>query len=794
MKFSEAWLREWVDPDMDRAALLEQLTMAGLEVDGVDPVAGDFSGVVVARIESCEQHPDADKLKLCQVSDGADHYQVVCGAPNARDGLVTAFAKVGAVLPENFKIKKAKLRGVESFGMLCSAKELGMGDDHDGILELPETLPLGEEVTQALKLDDVTVDLDLTPNRGDCLSLKGIAREVGVLANASVSYPEIEPVPAVIDETFPVKLSAPQGCPRYLGRVIRGVDVTRPTPGWMVERLRRCGLRSIDPVVDVTNYLLIEMGQPMHAFDLNQLKGGIDVRMAQPDEKLTLLDGQEVSLDAQTLLITDVSGPVAIAGVMGGERSGVQPDTQDVFLECAFFAPLAIAGTARRYGLHTDASHRYERGVDFDLQHNAVERATRLLIEIVGGEPGPVVAAEDSNHLPQSVPVSLRQHRLDQLLGVKIPVEQVDECLSRLGLKVTRREETEQGVLWTVNSPSHRFDIAIEEDLVEEVCRVHGYNNIESRRPYTELHLREVELEAHGEPALKRQLIASDLQEVITYTFIDPSVADLFAPGKAHLELANPMSRDQSVMRASLLPGLVDALKHNTSRQQSRVRLFEVGRVFDTDAETLRQPVRVGGLIWGARNPEGWHGDNGAVDFFDSKGIVENLLDWAGIKDATFDRPKGEMTLHPGQSAVVNIADETVGVVGRLHPEIEAQLDVSGVYVFELSADAVLARPRRRYQGLSRYPSVRRDFSVLVSRDVSAAAVEQCVRAAAGEHLVEFTLFDVYEGKGIDSNEKSLAVGLTFQSQTATLKDEDINTRADAVVAALQEELNARQR
>ena len=787
MKFSEAWLREWVDPGLERDDLLQQLTMAGLEVDGVDPVAGEFSGVVVGEVVSVDAHPDADKLRVCQVSNGSDTVQVVCGAPNVHAGMKTAFAQVGAVLPGNFKIKKAKLRGVESHGMLCSAKELEYGDDADGIMDL-SVGAVGEDLTVALNTNDVIVDLDLTPNRGDCLSLKGIAREVGVLNNAQVTYPSISAVASTVDDTFPVSISHGEGCPRYLGRVIKGIDLSRPTPEWMQDRLRRCGLRSIDPVVDITNYVLIELGQPMHAFDLNQLNEQINVRLANAGEKLTLLDGQEVELDAETMLITDGNGPVAIAGVMGGERSGVQADTKDVFLECAFFAPLAVAGTARRYGLHTDASHRYERGVDYGLQFDAIERATSLLLDIVGGEPGPVVETLVEETLPKPNEVTLRHARLHELLGVEIDANQVDEALARLGLEVVAKADD----AWTVRSPTHRFDIAIEADLVEEVCRVYGYNNIPFKSPTTSLELRSVELEASPEAELKRFMASLGLQEVITYTFVDPAMQDLMDPTREPVALANPMSSEQSVMRTNMLPGLVDALQNNQARQQDRIRLFELGLVFQPADGALDQPQRLGGLIWGRRQEEAWHSDGEKVDFFDLKGLVDALFSWAGL-EVSYEASE-ESVLHPGQRANVVVDGEVVGYLGRLHPEIESRLDLEGAYVFELDGACVQARSRRSFAGVSRFPSVRRDIAVLVPSNVSAADIENSARSAAGELLVEFRLFDVYAGKGIDSNEKSVAIGLTFQSQTATLTDDEVNESATAVLSALTEAHGARQR
>ncbi|MEZ5557808.1 MAG: phenylalanine--tRNA ligase subunit beta [Pseudomonadales bacterium] len=795
MKFSESWLREWVNPEVGRAELLEQLTMAGLEVDGFEPVAAPFSGVVVARVVSCARHPDADKLSVCTVDDGSGEHQVVCGAPNVRTGLVSAFARVGAVLPGDFRIRKAKLRGVESQGMLCSVAELELGDDHDGILELSEDLVPGTDLRSALALDDVSVEVDLTPNRGDCLSLRGLAREVGVLNNAPVSPPAIEPVAATIDDEFPVTLGDPVGCPRYLGRVIRGIDLGRGSPAWLKEKLRRSGLRSIDPAVDVTNYVMLELGQPMHAFDLRQLNDAIDVRMARGGETLTLLDGKEVALDERTLLITDARGPVAIAGVMGGERSGVQADTVDLFLECAFFAPLAVAGTARRYGLHTDASHRYERGVDFELQHQAMERATRLLLDIVGGAAGPVTEAVSVDHLPRKQTVRLREQRLAELLGVRITTAEVDEALERLDFRLLERVPGNDGVTWTIEAPSHRFDIEREADLVEEVCRIYGYNRVPARRPHTELALRSVPLERSPDAALKRQLAALGYQEVVTYSFVDPRLQDVLDPGVTALRLANPMSAEQSVMRSNMLPGLVDAVRVNLSRQQDRVRLFELGRCFVPGAQGLAQNSMVAGVLCGGRAVEGWNQTREAVDFYDVKGHVESLLAWAGTANVSFEPLADDPVLHPGQAAVVRVDGHPVGRLGRLHPEVESRLDLARpLYCFEIETPALLEHPLRRYQGFSRFPSVRRDLALLLERSVAAAEVERIVRETLGDVLVDFRVFDVYEGKGIDSNEKSLGIGLTLQDASATLTDEQIAGYTQRVVSALERQVRARLR
>ncbi|MFP6817433.1 MAG: phenylalanine--tRNA ligase subunit beta [Pseudomonadales bacterium] len=792
MKFSEAWLREWVDPAISRDELLEQLTMAGLEVDGASSVAGDFSGVIVAEIVSVTRHPEADKLSVCQVSDGADTYQVVCGAPNVRPGMTSAFAPVGATLPENFRIRKVTLRDVESNGMLCSMAELELGDDQDGIIELDLADQVGKDLREALLLDDVIVDLDLTPNRGDCLSVRGLAREVGVLNNLSVETREVMAVDAVIDDIFAVELEDSSGCPRYLGRVIRGVDTSRPSPLWLTEKLRRCGLRSIDPIVDVTNFVMLEIGQPMHAFDLKRLADKIVVRRARSDDTLTLLDGQQIELDETTLLITDGDGPVAIAGVMGGERSGVQADTTDIFLESAFFSPLAISGTARRFGLHTDASHRYERGVDFNLQRTAIERATQLLLSIVGGRPGPVSEVVDANALPVAAEVSVRQARLNTLVGTPIDAAEVDGAMQRLDFEVLNREDGADGVTWKIKAPSHRFDITCEADLVEEVCRIFGYDNIPIRRPVTDLKLRRVPRQTLPASELKIQLASMGYHEAISYSFVDPRVQDMLAPGVDALALANPMSTEQSVMRVNLLPGLIDALRFNVARQQDRLRLFELGLSF-TPGDVVNQKLMLGGLLWGKRFPESWNQPDDDVDFFDLKGDVERLIGWIG--DQVRYEKRSDPVFHPGQAGSVLLDSEIVGRFGRLHPEIERALDVAGgVFVFELDGAVALSRAKHQHRRLSRYPSVRRDLAVVLNEAVTAAQVEGILRKALGEILVDFRLFDVYQGKGIDSNEKSLGVGLTFQDASATLTEEDIGNYTGKAVDALARGVGARLR
>ena len=699
MKFSEQWLRSWSNPAVNREELVAKLSMVGLEVDAVTPVAGDFSGVVVGEILSTEQHPDADKLRVCQVSNGSDAFQVVCGAPNARPGIRIPFAMIGAVLGEGFTIKKAKLRGVESFGMLCSASELKISDDDSGLLELSGNAPVGTDIRDYLGLDDACIEIGLTPNRGDCLSLQGLAREVSAIYGCAFTPVAIEPIAAAHDEVRTVELFAPQGCARYVGRVIRNVDLSKPTPPWMVERLRRSDIRSIDAAVDVTNYVMLEQGQPMHAFDLAEIHGGIRVRMAEEGEKLVLLDGQEVTLRADTLVIADHHRALAIAGVMGGEHSGVNERTRDLFLEAAFFDPIVLAGKARSYGLHTDASHRFERGVDFRLARQAIERATALLLDIMGGEAGPVIEAVSESHLPDVAAVTLRAERVTQMLGLEMDHDTIVRLLTALGLGVT----AQTAGVWQVSVPSHRFDISLEVDLIEELGRLYGYNLLPVRYPQARL-APQAKAEARSElPVLRRLLVARGYQEAITYSFIDPKLFELFAPGVTPLQLANPISADMAAMRASLWPGLVKAAQHNLNRQQSRVRLFESGLRFVGQLGELKQEAMLAGLATGSRLPEGWGNEREAVDFYDVKADVEALLGAAGDAEAFRFVPGEHPALHPGQTARIERAGRLVGYLGALHPQLMAELGLEQpIYVFELLLSEIAEGRLPKFAELSR--------------------------------------------------------------------------------------------
>lgn len=788
MKFSEQWLRGWVNPQVSRDELVARLSMAGLEVDSVTPAAGQFSGIVVGEILATEQHPDADKLRVCQVSNGQETFQVVCGAPNARPGIKIPFAMIGAELPGDFKIKKAKLRGVESFGMLCSAAELQISEEIDGLLELASDAPVGEDIRQYLSLDDASIEIGLTPNRGDCLSIAGLARDVSALYDVPVTRPLVPAVAAAHDEVRPVEVHAPAACPRYLGRVIRNVDLSKPTPLWMVERLRRSDVRSIDAAVDITNYVMLELGQPMHAFDLAEINGGIRVRMAEEGEKLVLLDGQEVALRADTLVIADHTRALAIAGVMGGEHSGVDTaKTRDLFLESAFFEPISVAGKARSYGLHTDASHRYERGVDSQLAREAMERATALLLEVVGGEAGPIVEAVSEQHLPRIAPVALRADRIVQMLGMEMDPSQVEQLLNNLGL-ATQADGAGQ---WTVNVPSHRFDISLEVDLIEELARLYGYNNLPVRYPQARL-APQARPETRGElPNLRRLLVARGYQEAITYSFIDPRLFELFSPGVEPLLLANPISSDMAAMRASLWPGLVKALQHNLNRQQDRVRLFESGLRFVGQLGNLAQEPMIAGVVTGSRLPEGWANGRDTIDFFDVKADVEALLGYSGaLGDFTFVAGK-HPALHPGQTAEIQREGKTVGYLGALHPELAKALDLDRtVFVFELVLADVVEGRLPKFSELSKFPETRRDLALIAGRDVASQDVIDVIRDNAGEWLTDLRLFDVYQGKGIDPDRKSLAVGLTWQHPSRTLNDDEVNTTLHTILTSLEQRLN----
>ncbi|EGQ9292625.1 phenylalanine--tRNA ligase subunit beta [Vibrio vulnificus] len=791
MKFSESWLREWVNPAVTTDELTHQITMAGLEVDDVLPVAGTFNGVKVGHVVECGQHPDADKLRVTKVDVGEEALlDIVCGAANCRQGLKVAVATVGAVLPGDFKIKKAKLRGQPSHGMLCSFTELGIDVESDGIMELASDAPIGMDFRDFLALNDVTVDVDLTSNRADCFSIRGMAREVGVLNRADVTEPSVAPVAPSIDDTVAIDVKAPAACPRYLGRVVKNVNVQAKTPLWMQEKLRRCGIRSIDPVVDITNFVLLEQGQPMHAFDLAKIDGGIVVRLAEQGEKITLLDGSEAELNADTLVVADHNKALAIAGIFGGEESGVTSETKDVLLECAFFAPDHIRGRARSYGLHTDSSMRFERGVDYALQVNAMERATQLLVEICGGEVAPVVAVESEAELPKPNKVALRRTKLDNLLGHHIADSDVVEILERLGMTV---ETTAEG--WVAVAPTWRFDIAIEQDLVEEVGRIYGYDNIPNQNPTAALKMHDHQEANIPLKRVRDLLVDRGYHEAITYSFVEPEQQKLVVPGVDALILPNPISAEMSAMRLGLIQGLLNTVVHNQKRQQPRVRLFEYGLRFipcDTAENGMRQEPMLAGVIAGTRSEEHWNIDTNTVDFFDLKGDVEAILELSANDKAYSFVAAKHPALHPGQSAAIVVDGKEIGVIGTVHPELERKFGLNGrTIVFEIEWSAINRKVIPEAVALSKFPANRRDIAVVVDETVASGDIVNACLEVGGEFLKAAKLFDVYVGKGVEEGKKSLAIALTLQSNERTLEDADIAGAVDAIVAHVSEKFGA---
>lgn len=788
MKFSEKWLREWVNPEISTQQLVEKLTMAGLEVDGFEYLGNKFSGVVVGEILEAEQHPDADKLRVCKVSVGPasdEELQIICGAPNARAGIKVAVAMIGAVLPGDFKIKKAKLRGVESQGMLCSSTELEIGEDGDGILELDSQAPLGQDLKDYFDLNDHVIEVDLTPNRGDCLGIRGIAREVGVLTQTAVTEHKPQALTPEISDVLPIKLSAPQACPRYLGRVIKGINPEAKTPDWMVKYIERSGVRSIDPVVDVTNYVLLELGHPMHAFDLKQIEGGIDVRMAKQGEKLTLLDGQEVELTDDTLLIADHKKPLAIAGVMGGEHSGINSQTDNIFLESAYFDPIAIAGRARQYGLHTDASHRYERGVDFELQRTAMERATELLLEIVGGQPGDIIEAVDHDAMPSKRHLRLRRQRIERVVGFPFADDQVQDILTRLGLKLTANADG-----WDVVVPSFRFDIDNEESLIEELVRVYGYNKIPSRKPQAEMAMFDQPENRVWKNDMRDVLVKRGYQEVITYSFVEPEFQLQLHPGIEPLPLMNPISSEMAVMRTNLLPGLVNTAKFNINRQQNRIRIFELGLRFINSGDTLQQIPTIAGLVCGLRNKESWNTDGEKVDFYDLKGDVEALLQ-ATNKSYDFETLHMDI-LHPGQAAEIIVDGHAVGYIGKIHPQVQQEIDLDmDAFVFQMDLAPLSERKLPEFKPLSKFPSIRRDLALVVEDSVKAGELLDFIVKNGGKLLTDAHIFDIYKGEHLEPGKKSIALAMTLRHPDKTLEDAEINAVVDKVVSGLAEQYGA---
>ncbi|MDC5534168.1 phenylalanine--tRNA ligase subunit beta [Acinetobacter baumannii] len=783
MKISENWLRTWVNPAIDSDTLSDQLTMLGLEVDELAPVAKPFTGVVVGEVLTVEQHPDADRLRVTTVNIGSgEPLQIVCGAPNVRAGMKAPVATIGAILPGDFKIKKGKLRGVESQGMLCGASEIDLEDKIDGLLELPDDAPVGVNIREYLKLDDNVIDISITPNRGDCFSIRGIAREVAVINQLQMNEPEIKSVDATITHEKKVVINT-DGAPRYLGRVIKNVNVKASTPEWMEQALARSGIRTHSILVDVTNYVLMELGQPMHAFDLAKIEGTVHVRQAQPQEKLQLLNDQEVELQDDVMVIADDQKALAIAGIMGGLASSVTDDTTDIFLESAFFAPLAIAGRARRFGLHTDSSQRYERGVDFELPLIAMNRASQLIQELAGGEFGPITVAEKSDLLPKREAIELKQAQVDQLLGYKVAAEFITDALTRLGCEVTVQANGE----WSVVPPSHRYDMAIYQDLIEEVARIDGYDNIQISLPSMDVQLAKYQ-DRFEIAQLRQTVVTLGYQEAISFSFADAKLEKQLNPQVSPLMLANPISSDLAAMRSTLLSSLIPCVQYNLNRQQSRVRFFELGLRFDyqnaNSIQDLKQIPTLALVAVGSREPESWHAKPQPMDFFDFKGEVEEILAAGRVKVeyVRSERP----WLHPGQSAEILVDGQSIGYLGRLHPSLENELDLSTTWVAELDQAAVLQSYVSNFTELSRFPSVRRDIALLISDNINVRDIQQLIEKTGGELLDSTWLFDVYTGQGVEEGKRSLAFALLWQHPSRTLEDAEIKSGMDNIIQVLE--------
>ena len=788
MKFAVSWLEEWVKPNLSAGDLAHRITMAGLEVDSIEADGEGLDGVVIAEVAGVARHPDADRLSVCTVSTGdADTVEVVCGAPNVFAGMKTPLAVPGTRLPNGMQLRRSKIRGVVSNGMLCSAVEIGLGSESDGILELPADAPVGQPLAEYLDVPDTVIDVDITPNRGDCFCVLGVARDVAALTGQPMTGPDMHPVAASIDSVHPVERPVPEACPRFAHRVVRNFNGKARSPLWMTERLRKSGLRAIHPVVDVTNYVMLELGQPLHAYDLARLQGPVRPRYAKTGEKVTLLDGREVALNEDTVVISDDSGAIGMAGIMGGLSTMVTDETRDVFFEAAFWPQEVMAGRARSYAMHTDASTRFERGVDPAGQARAVERAVELLVMIAGGDAGPLVDDYDERLLPARKSIHLTASRLEQVLGLSIKAERVTEILAALGLEIEEGDDH-----WNVIPPSYRFDIAMEDDLVEEVARVYGYDRIPEATATASMPLGPVTESAVDMDVVANTLVARDYQEVITYSFVDAELDQVVSGTKTDLILSNPISSEMSVMRSSLWPGMLRVAASNVARQQDRVRIFEIGRTYHGTQSEPREVLRVGGVVLGPAVAEQWSTKPQGVDFYDLKADVETLLAMSGAAENFTFVGVENPALQPGQCAVVRRGDEFVGYVGKLHPSVAGAFELkSAVYVFELDVEKTFAADIPVASAISKFPAIRRDIAVVVDDAVIGADLVEVVRSAAPELIRNVIIFDIYRGPGIEAGRKSVALGLILQETSRTLTDVDADTAIDTAIQKIKQEFDA---
>lgn len=817
MKCSESWLREWVNPDLTREQIADTLTMAGLEVESLAPAANAFTGVVIGKVLTVNKHPEADKLNVCTVDvGGPETLTIVCGASNVAVNMKAAVAMLGAVLPNKMVIAPASIRKVASEGMLCSASELNLSEDSEGLLVLPEDAPLGQDLWVYLDLADYTIDISITPNRGDCLSVRGVARELSALTHTPLNNPLREEA-QVKKTVFPkfvmkessdnqnisvhgqgkdlyssvipmtVKVEAKAGCPRYLGREIKQVQADATTPTWLKERLRRSGIRSISPIVDVTNYVMLELGQPMHAFDLATIKKGVVVRQSKQGEKIALLDGSEKELDNETLLIADHEKPLAIAGVMGGLDSSVNLLTRDIFLESAYFSPATIARQRQFYNLNSDSAYRFERGVDPTLQSEAIERATQLILEIAGGQAGPVVPVESKDHLPKPVVITLVHEKIAQVLGIDIPDKEVERIFQALQFSYKREKSN-----WVVQVPAYRFDLTLPEDLIEEIARIHGYDKIPTHNLRAVLRVSQAEDAADDLHVLRLALSNQGFNEIISYSFIDKKLQALLDPREVAREIMNPITGDMTVMRTNLWPGLMTTLLYNKSRQQQRIRLFELGTCFLTRNNEISHQSRLGGLITGLASAEQWGIPSREADFYDLKGNIENILSLSALAKELEFKPDTHPALHPGQTAVLYYGDKKVGIVGALHPAVLQALDLPDkVFAFELDLHLFGKAGLSQFEEISRFPEIRRDIAILVNQAIPAKQIQDTIKDVAGDWLKDVFIFDVYQGKGISTGSKSIALALILQHPTRTLVEDEVSELMERVITALKGQLGA---
>ena len=788
MKIVESWLREWVDPDLETAALAHELTMLGLEVDGISIEGTNLNGVVVAEVVAVSKHPNADRLSVCRVSTGGKKtIEVVCGAPNVKEGMKSPLAVSGITLPNGVQLRKTEIRGVTSNGMLCSAIELGLGDESDGIIALADDAPVGMTLAEYLQLPDAAINLDLTPNRGDCFSVLGIAREVAAKTGCALKSADVVPVDSSIEDILPVEIPLPEGCPSFAGRLIRNIDPAAKSPLWMVERLRRAGLRGISPVVDITNYVMLELGQPLHAYDGDLVQGAIRPRLAKKGEKVTLLDEKEVTVNTDTLVIADDSGAIGLAGIMGGLGTAVTDQTKDVFFEAAFWPQDFMTGKARSYGMHTDASLRFERGVDPQGQARAVERATELLLQISGGEAGPMVHHISQENLPVAKTIHLRRARIANLLGVELDDQLIAGILSQLGLDISSVDDG-----WDAVPPSYRFDLATEVDLIEEIVRIHGYDEVPEKTEVAESPLQIVTESAVDLERVSDTLIARDYDEAITYSFIDSTADTAFSGSESELALSNPISSEMSVMRSSLLPGLVSAVASNVSRQRERVRLFEIGKSFHGSSAEPMEVVRLAAVACGPALPEQWGSRAQVVDFFDIKSDVEAILELSGNEGDFEYVAATHPALQPGQTANVIRGETVIGVIGKLHPRVARLLELKrDAFVFELDAAKALASAAPIAKSVSKFPAIRRDIAVIVDDKISAEQLVKTAVSAAPDLITDVRIFDIYKGPGIEAGLKSVAIGLILQETSRTLTDDDADAAQAAAVQKLRDEFDA---